>query len=384
MNKSSSTPSYTILILTVLLAFPDQLWSQVAAGTITGVVKDTTGAVIPGASVTVTEQQTGTAVTVKSQHDGAFLAPNLTPADYRLAAEVAGFKRMVIDGLKVNVGSVLTQDLVMEVGGTTESVQVTGRTSLVETTNGAIGTTVQVSHVLEMPLVDRNVFNLVNMVPGAFSSAGLVSLGRSRLQTAQALVDGVNNTRGGLGANGIELSPPVESMQEFKVEVNSFGAEYGHTNGGVVNAVTRSGSNQFRGNAYEFLRNDKLDATGWGADALPPLRRNNYGASIGGPMRKNKTFFFYNLDYLVQHDGVTNTRNVGLPAWRTGDFSTATRDAGGRAAPVVIYDPATGTGTFATPINTTPFPNNIIPANRIDPLAAKGDAIPARSKPRPQ
>src|SRR5437870_5820906 len=161
MNKRSSTAAYTILILAVLLAFPDPLRSQVAAGTITGVVKDTTGAVIPGASVTVTEEQTGTAVTVKSQHDGAFLVPNLNPADYRLAAEVAGFKRMVIDGLKVNVGSVLTQDLVMEVGGTTESVQVTGRTSLVETTNGAVGTTVQVSHVMEMPLVDRNVFNLV-------------------------------------------------------------------------------------------------------------------------------------------------------------------------------------------------------------------------------
>lgn len=234
------------LIAFTLFTLPTRLWPQFASGTITGVVKDSTGAVIPDASVTVTEQQTGTAVKVLSQHDGAFTVPNLAPANYSLTAEVGGFKRLEIDGLKVDVGSVLTQDMVMEVGGTTESVQVTGRTSLVETTNGAIGTIVTVSHVLEMPLVDRNVFNLVNLVPGSYSSAGLVSIGGGRLQTAQPLVDGVNNTRGGLGANGIELSPPVESMQEFKVEMNSFGAEFGHTNGGVVNAVTRSGSNQLR------------------------------------------------------------------------------------------------------------------------------------------
>lgn len=365
----------------MLVTLTPQAWPQFASGTITGVVKDSTGAVIPGASVTVTEMQTGAAIKVTTQHDGGFIAPNLAPAIYRLAAEVGGFKRLVIEGLKVDVGSVLTQDLVLEIGTTAESIQVNGRTSLVETSNGAVGTTVQVSHVLEMPLVDRNVFNLVNLVPGAYSSAGLVSIGGGRLQTAQALVDGVNNTRGGLGANGIELSPPVESMQEFKVEVNSFGAEFGHTNGGVVNAVTRSGSNQFHGNLYEFLRNDKLDAAGWGVDSLPPLRRNNFGGSLGGPIRKNKTFFFYNLDYLIVHDGVTNTRNAGLPAWRSGDFSTATRDAGGRAAAVIIYDPGTGSGTFGTPINTTPFPNNIIPTSRLDPVAVKAMAyLPAPNR----
>ena len=160
-------------------------------------------------------------------------------------------------------------------------------------------------------------------------------------------------------------------MQEFKVEVNSFGAELGHTTGGVVNAVTKSGTNQFHGSFYEFLRNDKFDARGWGADANPPLRRNNYGATIGGPIRKNKTFFFYNLDGLRQHDGVTTTRAVGLPAWRTGDFSTLTRDANGKAALVTIYDPNTGTGTFTNPLATTPFPGNIIPVNRLDPVALK-------------
>src|SRR5262245_52444468 len=279
--NSSHRASRVATAVFASFALPICLWSQFASGTITGVVKDSTNAIIQGAVVTVTEQQTGTAIKVSTQNDGAFTAPNLAPAEYSLAVEANGFKRLVVAGLKVDVGSILSQDLVLEVGATTESVSVVGQTSLVETAHGAVGTTVQVSHVLEMPLVDRNVFNLVNLVPGAFSSAGLVSIGGGRLQTASALIDGVINSRGGVAANGIELTPPVESMQEFKVEVNSFGAEFGHTNGGVVNAVTRSGTNQFHGNAYEFLRNDKLDAKGWGNDALPPLRRNNFGGSIG-------------------------------------------------------------------------------------------------------
>src|SRR5437016_1120286 len=162
MRACYASPS--ILISFIILTLPMRLWPQFASGTITGVVKDSTGAVIPAASVTVTEQQTGTSVMVKAQADGSYTAPNLAPASYRVEAEVAGFKRLVIDGLKVDVGSVLTQDLVLEVGGTTESIQVTGRTSLVETTSGAVGTTVQIDQMLEMPQVHRDVFNLRTLV----------------------------------------------------------------------------------------------------------------------------------------------------------------------------------------------------------------------------
>src|SRR6476620_1896195 len=164
----------------LVIALPTGLWGQFASGTITGVVTDSTGSVIQGANITVTEQQTGTAIKVTTQHDGAFTAPNLAPAEYTLTVEAGGFKRLVISKLKVDVGSILTQDVVLEVGGTTESVSVEGHASLVETTSGAVGTTVTVSHVLEMPLVDRNVFSLVNMVPGAYMSAGLVSIGGGR------------------------------------------------------------------------------------------------------------------------------------------------------------------------------------------------------------
>ncbi len=348
------------------------LWSQGGAtGAITGRITDPTGAVVAGAVITVTEEQTGTSLKIKTQADGVYLAPQLKPAAYRVAAEAAGFKRSVVDHLTVNVETTLTQDIVLQLGAASEKIEVVGQASLVETSSGEVGTTVSVNHVLEMPLVDRNVFNLVNLVPTAVLNNGYLEIGGGRTQSAMAMVDGVQNTRGGLAVTNIELSPPVDSMQEFKVEVSTFGAEYGHTAAGLVNAVTKAGTNTFHGSFYEFVRNNDFDATGWGNDSKPPLHRNNFGGTIGGPIRKNKTFFFYNADILLQHDGVSYTRNVGLPAWRTGDFSSATRDANGKATPVVIYDPNTGSGTFLNPLATTPFPNNTIPSARLDPVAVK-------------
>jgi hypothetical protein len=356
------------LYLCLLLA-PCCAWAQGARGAITGIVRDSSGALVPRASVTVTEEQTGQAITVLTQSDGAYLAPQLLPGMYRVAVEMSGFKHVGIGGLKVDVGTTLNQDVTLELGAVSEKVEVTGHSSLVETASGTVGTTVEVNQVLEMPLVDRNVFNLINLVPGSFNLNGTVSLGGGR--SAWPMVDGINDTRGGLAAQGIEMSPPVDSMQEFKVVVNSYGAEYGRSEGGMLNAVTKSGTNRFHGSLYEFLRNDLFDARGWGADVKPPLRRNNFGASIGGPVVRNRTFFFFNYDGLRQHQGEARTNNIGLPAWRSGDFSTATRDAGGRAAAVVIYDPETGTGTFTNPLATLPFANNVIPANRLDPVAVK-------------
>ena len=361
----------TAALCLLSLLLPSSLRGQGASGAIAGFVRDSSGAVVPAATVTAIQEQTGEAVSVASQANGAFFVAQLPAATYRITAERAGFKRLVIDHIKVNVETTTTQDLVLEVGAVNESVEVVGQTSLVETTNGEVGTTVEVTHVLDMPLVDRNVFGLATLVPGVFGSGTEPSIGGGRLDTVLSMVDGVINSRSGIAQNGIEVQPPVDSMQEFKVEVNNFGAEFGHTTGGVVNAVTKSGTNHFSGSLYEFIRNDKFDARGSGVDANPPLRRNNYGATIGGPIRRNKTFFFFNFDGLREHDGVSNTRAVPLPAWRTGDFSTLTRDAGGKAALVTIYDPNTGTGTFGAPLATLPFPGNIIPASRLDSVALK-------------
>jgi len=360
-----------LLLLCTILLTPAALHAQGALGAITGAVKDTSAAVIPGASVKVTNESTGTTETAITGETGVFLTPPLGAGNYKLTVTAQGFKQTEITSLKVDVGTTLTQDVVLEVGVVTETVRVEGQTSMVETTSGNVGTTVQMSHVLEMPLADRNVFSLVNLVPGAFMRGTDVSIGGGRTRSAAILIDGVTSSRGGLAAQQLDITPPVDSMQEFKVEVNNMGAEYGRSSAGVVNGVTKGGTNAFHGSVYEFLRNNALDAAGWNNDAKPPLRRNNFGFTVGGPILRNRTFYFYNYDGLVDRNGQSITRNVGLPEWRTGNFSTATRDAAGRAVLVPIYDPQTGSGDFGNPRANNPFPNNIIPASRIDPVAAK-------------
>lgn len=355
--------------------------AQAPLGAVTGTVRDSSGAVIPGAKVDVSNEATGIGLSVETQSNGVFLAPQLAPGDYRVTITASGFKQLDIANLKVDVGATLTQDATLTVGQVTETVRVEGLSSLVDTTSGQVGTTIQTSYVLEMPLSSRNVFTLVNLVPGAFYRGNDISLGGGRTRSAQILIDGVTSSRGGVAAQQVDLTPPVDSMQEFKVEVNAMGAENGRSSAGSVNAVTRSGTNRFNGSFYEFLRNDALDAAGWNNDTKPPLRRNNFGATIGGPIRRNRTFFFYNYDGLRERTGNSTTRSVGLREWRRGDFSSAMRDAGGRAVFVPIYDPDTGTGVFGNPRSNTPFPNNTIPASRLDPVAAKAAAfIPAANR----
>jgi hypothetical protein len=356
------------------LFWVNRVEAQVALGSITGSIRDSTNAVIAGATIRIINAATGIELAATSQADGVYRAPLVPAGDYRLIVSHPGFKQAEFTGLKVDVGTTLTQDVALALGQLTESVQVEGQTSLVDTTSGTMGTTIQTGYVLEMPLADRNVFRLVNLVPGAFYRGSDISLGGGRTRSAQILIDGVTSSRGGVAAQQVDLTPPVDSMQEFKVEVNAMGAENGRSSAGAVNAVTRSGSNRFTGSFYEFLRNDKFDAGGWNNDRKPPLRRNNFGATIGGPIRRNRTFFFYNYDGLRERQAVSVTRSVGLPEWRMGDFATATRDGGGRAIPLVIHDPVTGTGNFGNPRSTTPFPNNRIPAARLDPVALK--AIP--------
>jgi hypothetical protein len=363
----------TALLLVLSLLMAGAAYAQSSRGAIAGTVKDSSGAVVPSARITVTNTATGATLEVVSQSNGSWLAPQLLSGDYRITVVLDGFKRVDLSPVKVDVSTTITQDLTLEPGAVSERITVEAETSQVETTSGRLATTVEVKQVLEMPLVDRNVFNLVNLVPGAFFNrdTGAISLGGGRAGETSASLDGAFDSRGGLGSNGTEVAPPVDAVQEFKVEVNNMSAEFGRSTGGMLNAVTRSGTNRFTGAFYEFVRNQKFDAAGWNADAKPPLRRNNFGATVGGPIRRNRTFFFYNNEALIDRRPNIATRNVGLPEWRTGNFSSATRDAGSRAQLVTIYDPDSGTGTFLRPLATTPFPGNTIPAARLDPVAVK-------------
>ena len=374
MHSSNLAPSRLFAVLTLAFLLPAALlFGQGSNGVLNGTVSDATGAVIPGAQVTILNAETGVAATVESGVNGAYTLP--VPAGlYNITVEADGFKQATVNGLRVNVASEVAYNFALEIGALTEVVEVTAEQLQVQTTSGSVGATVQVEQIQELPLPNRDIFNLVNLVPGAFRSEsnGNMSIGGGRTRSTGSYIDGINNTRGGLGVQNVEMSPPVDSMQEFKVEVNSMGAKYGRSSSGVVTAVTRSGTNNWHGSLYHFMRNDAFDAAGWQNDSKPKLRRNNGGGSVGGPIAKNKTFFFYNLDVFRQAQGAIRTRSVGLPEWRNGDFSTATQNQGGNAVLVPIHDPETRTaGPRHVARNTEQFPNNTIPSSRFDPVAVK-------------
>jgi hypothetical protein len=381
-----SSTRWNVLALAVII--PAAAWGQAATGALGGIVTDASGALIPAARVIATNEANGISWTTETSESGAYLFPNLAAATYRLISEAAGFKRSEVSGIRVNAGVAVTQKVQLEIGAVSETVEVSAQALNVETSTGAISTTVQVEQILEMPMPSRDVFRLVNLVPGAFMTGGMaggdVSIGGGRIQSAKPLLDGVQNTRAGFADGSIEMAPPIDVMQEFTVQVSAMSAEYGRSSAGFINAVTKSGTNSFHGNLYEFLRNDKLDAAGWGNDNKPKLVRNNLGGTVGGPLRRNKTFFFYGLELQRDRQGLVATRNVGLPEFQTGDFSNATARIQGQRRVVPIHDPLTGTGSVTAPRGTTQFPGNIIPANRIDPAArailASG-AIPAPNRP---
>ena len=362
-----------------LLLLPALAWGQGAGGTINGTVTDSTGAVIPGASIEVTNVENGGVTNTETGVNGVFYLPNMPVGQYNIAAESDGFKRAEVANIRLNVASEIQQSFILEIGAVTEVVEVSAAQVQVQTTSGSVGSAVQIEQMIELPLAGRNIYNLVNLVPGAYKRGNTVSIGGGRSQSAGSYIDGVENSRGGLGVQNIEMVPPIDSMQEFKVEVNAMGAEYGRSSAGVVQAVTRSGTNEFHGSLYWFTRNDIFDAYSWrktlDADGNPrktKLRRNNGGFSIGGPIVKNRTFFFFNPDMLFNPRTLQRQRNVGDPRWRTGDFSTANRSFRGAPVPQYIWDPMTATaGSEIQPRLAQRFPNNRIPASRFDPIGVK-------------
>ena len=354
------------------------LWGQAQQGSIGGRVIDASGAVISGVAIRAVNSENGQRVTISSDAEGRYLIPQLLPGFYDLAVEHSGFKRLDISRIKVDTNQNVTQDIVLELGTVTEKISVDAQSALVDTVSGSVGHLVDNKEILELPLNGRNVFDLVNLTPTSFRLGGQVSIGGGRMGSASPMLDGIYNSRGGLAPTNIEMNPPIDIMQEFRVETNNYSAQYGRSNGGIVNATTKSGTNSFHGVLFEFVRNDRFDSRAWAADRKSPLRRNQYGGSLGGPIARNRTFFFYNYDAFRERRGVTRTRTVPLAAWRQGDFSALQRQVGSSGQPLPIYDPATG--------SLEVFPGNRIPSARLDSVAVKTLALlpaPNRSPDNP-
>jgi hypothetical protein len=293
-----------ILVLTSLIA--DVVYAQVVGGTLSGTVTDQSGAVIPTAKVSIKNVATGVTTSVTADAAGFYTAPNLLPGTYDVTTEAPGFSTQVQTGITLTVGTSQALNISLQVGQVTEKVQVTGAAPAVQLATSSISAVVNSTTVRELPLNGRSWTDLANLQPGVATietqvsfSAGAdrgtrgfgaqISISGARPQQNNYRLDGVNINDYANGAPGSVLGGNlgVDAIQEFSVLTSNYSAEYGRTSGGVVNAITRSGTNQFHGSVYEFLRNSALDARNFfDRGSIPPFRRNQFGAAAGGPLRR--------------------------------------------------------------------------------------------------
>jgi hypothetical protein len=360
----------SLLALSFLFA-ASILEAQVNTATLSGTVKDATGAAVPNSSVTAKNRATGLTRSVTTDGTGNYVISNLPAGHYSVAASLAGFKTTTIADVELQVAQQATVNPLLEVGQTTQEMTVTAAPPLLNSVNSEVGQVVDTQAVESMPLNGRSFWQLTQLTPGAAYVPGgqnvrpggtsirasIVNVnvnGMAPAWTGWAL-DGANITEFQLG--GTIIQPNVDALQEFKVESANMDAEYGHTPS-MINATLKSGGNQFHGDIYEFLRNSTLDARNFFYLPPPgssltkePLHRNQPGATFGGPIVKNKSFFFIDFESLQLSQGVDANNPVASAAERVGNFSDI--------LPKTIKDPLTG----------QPFPGNIIPANRLSPQA---------------
>jgi hypothetical protein len=371
-------------------------------GNINGTVRDPQGNAVPKAEVTATEESTGSSRNATADESGTYTFSALPPGRYTVSTAPQGFKKTVNSGVELHIGDRLTVDLQLEVGNVNEVVTVTGETQQVETSSSEVSSLVTSKQVTELPLNGRNYAQLVTLVPGispvtqagaggAFGTGGTgldshvdMSVNGNGSNTNLWTVDGVNNMDVGSNAT-LLVFPSIDSIQEFRVERNSFSAEYGQAQGAVINLITKGGGNEFHGTLFEFLRNDKLNASDFfnnrAGQPRPTLRYNNFGFNFNGPMilprfgeggkstwnGKNRAFFFWNEEWRREQRGLVPPLQFLVPtaAERLGDFSGSLTDA-------LPHRPGAGPCTVGGSNPTGPgsegcFPNNRIPTAQLSP-----------------
>lgn len=336
-------------------------YAQISQASLQGTVKDGTGASVPGATVTLKNKGTQATRSTVAGPSGEYILPNLEPAEYSLTVSLQGFKTAVVSSLTLHTGEHSNVDATLEVGATNQEVTVEAVVPLLSTTSGEVNHLVLPSQVAELPLNGRNFWELTQLTPGAtFIPRGQTALfngseirarnvnvtvnGQSYIATGWSL-DGANVTNFELG--GTLVQPNVDAIQEFSVAAGNMSPEYGHTPN-MINASLKSGSNAFHGSLFEFLRNDKLDARNFFLNDVVPLKRNQFGFTLGGPVQRDKIFFFTDYQSTRTRQGTSFNYVVPSLAERQGDFSELL--PGKR-----IIDPFSG----------QQFPGNIIPASRI-------------------
>ncbi|MBI3210315.1 MAG: TonB-dependent receptor [Candidatus Solibacter usitatus] len=366
--------------ITCLFTLSVSAFAQSAS--ITGRVTDATGASVPAARITVKALATNIETTADSNEQGLYSFPVLSPGRYDVTVTKSGFQTLREQGLALAVQQVARLDLALQVGQVSDRIEVQAQSIVLESETSTVGQVIQSKQITELPLLGRNTYALAMLVPGVRPSGGVNNLVVDQISTVsyaisgqrasanEFLLDGAPNSAASQNQPVINANPDM--VQEFKVETNSFAAEYGRASGGVFNVITRSGSNVFHGGLYEFLRNDKLNANDFFANQAgqkpPPFKFNQFGGTLGGPVflpriynGRNRTFFFVNVEPVRFVQGITFVGTTPRAAELSGDFS-AIRNAAGAA--ITIYDPLTTSGG-----TRQPFGGNRIPAERLDPVA---------------
>jgi len=341
---STASLASLIFVLAGMIAMCIRADAQVRFGSVLGVVADPSGATMSGANVKITDLGTNQTRTTQTGSGGAFTFPNLNAGLYRVDVEMSGFKRFTQDRVEVQVDVATRVDATLQVGSVTESVVVTTEAPPLQTESASLGTTISQQEVESIPLSGRNVNNMLTLVPGVVAQGGTYgnavsnqaggartnaigfgnyAIGGGFGNQSPFYVDGVPSN--GPANNLTSYIPSQDVVQEFRVVTNNVGAEYGNYAGGVINITTKSGTNNFHGTAYEYLRNKVLNANDYFSNlngfSRPPLIQNQFGGTLGGPIQKDKTFFFFGFEREVLHAGTLVTTTVPTAAELAGDFS---------------------------------------------------------------
>ncbi len=365
----------------VLVALSAVCLAQVSSGTISGSVRDSSGGAVVGAKVEITQLATTEKRQTVTNDRGEFSAPYLRVGGYSVAVSMPGFKSEISSGIVLQVDQIVNLTVVLQPGATSESIEVSGGAPLIDTSTSSLGQVIDNTKINDLPLNGRNVWALGlisgNSVPvkGVASNLPFVA-GGGRFQTNDILLDGIDNntvaTSGGIGVVGINYTPSVDAIVEFKVKTNNYSAEYGRSAGAIVSATIKSGTNIYNGDCWEFLRNDVLDANNFFSNAAgkpkQPYKQNQFGCTLGGPVvipkvynGRNKTFFFMDYEGLRRATSASSSiQNIPPISFRTGNFASY---------PYPIYNPAARTLASNGTVISTPFPGNQIPVSQLNQAA---------------
>jgi Carboxypeptidase regulatory-like domain len=385
MNRLTHMRLWFIAATALVLA--SLAYAQVERASLAGTLTDNSGAVLAGVSIKVTNEGTNTSVDLETDAAGNYRAVNLTPGSYSVEAGKQGFQRHVTKGLVLQVAQEARLDIRMQLGAVEQTIEVSAAAPLLQTEGSTVGQVIDTKPIETLPLNGRNIVQLAVLAPGvtglSYAQTGTINSGLrpdelrpggttllangARDSSNQLLLDGIDNTE--MISQTFVVRPPVEGVQEFKAITNNAGAEYGRAGGAVLVTSTKSGGNNVHGSAFDYLRNSALDAKNFfdrGDLPIPEYQLNQFGASVGGPIIRNKTFFFADYEGYREKQGQTKVITVPTAEEKAGNFTGVARNG--------IFDPATTaavTSGGTTTYTRSRFPGDTIPASRFDPLAAK-------------